>query len=227
MLQLFHLSLFESFFFFKIDWMRSTRKSYILRVESHRLERFFIPQEFRRDYLITDLLELRKLVKNFPDFPKRGIIYRDINPLIGDGQALAFMTEEFYRRFSASDPDAVAGIESRGFIIATSIAVRFGLGITMIRKAGKLPGKTTMEPYEIEYGTSVMEIQHGSFLNGQKVIVADDLIATGGTALAAAKLLEAEGVDICGFAFLIEISALKGGSNLRKLGYNTQSLLTF
>lgn len=171
--------------------------------------------------------DLKKLIKNFPDFPKRGILFRDINPLIGDGVALRYMSEEFYRRFSAANPMMIAGIESRGFIVASCIAIRFGLGVTMIRKAGKLPGKTSRQAYQIEYGTAEMEIQKGSFLPGQNVIVADDLIATGGTALAAAKLLKEEGANICGFAFLIEMNDLKGGASLRELGYNTQSLIVY
>jgi len=172
-------------------------------------------------------VDLKKLIKNFPDFPKRGILFRDINPLIGDGEALKYMSEEFYRRFSAANPMMIAGIESRGFIVASCIAIRFGLGVTMIRKAGKLPGKTSRQSYQIEYGTAEMEIQKGSFLPGQNVIVADDLIATGGTALAAAKLLKEEGANICGFAFLIEMIDLKGGASLRELGYNTQSLIVY
>ena len=183
--------------------------------------------DFRRDLLTIKSFDLKKLIKNFPDFPKRGILFRDINPLIGDGEALKYMSEEFYRRFSAANPMMIAGIESRGFIVASCIAVRFGLGVTMIRKAGKLPGKTTRQAYQIEYGTAEMEIQQGSFLPGQNVIVADDLIASGGTALAAAKLLKEAGANICGFAFLIEMNDLKGGASLRELGYNTQSLIVY
>lgn len=171
--------------------------------------------------------DLKKLIKNFPDFPKQGILFRDINPLIGDGEALKYISDEFYRRFSGLNPTVIAGIESRGFIIATCIAVRFGLGVTMIRKAGKLPGRTSRQSYQIEYGKAELEIQQGSLLPGQNVIVADDLIATGGTALAAARLLEEEGATISGFAFLIEINDLKGGASLRGLGYNTQSLMVF
>jgi adenine phosphoribosyltransferase len=172
-------------------------------------------------------LDLKKLIKNFPDFPKQGVLFRDINPLISDGGALNYISEEFYRRFSAEKPTMIAGIESRGFIIATCIAIRFGVGVIMIRKAGKLPGKISRQSYQIEYGTAEMEIQQGSLLPGQNVIVADDLIATGGTALAAARLLREEGANISGFAFLIELSDLRGGAALRELGYNTQSLIEY
>jgi adenine phosphoribosyltransferase len=172
-------------------------------------------------------LDLKKLIKDFPDFPKQGVLFRDINPLISDGNALNYISEEFHRRFNAEKPKVVAGIESRGFIIATCIAIRFGLGVIMIRKAGKLPGRTSRQSYQIEYGTAEMEIQQGSLLPGQNVIVADDLIATGGTALAAARLLRDEGANISGFAFLIELKDLKGGASLRELGYNIQSLIVY
>jgi adenine phosphoribosyltransferase len=177
--------------------------------------------------LITNSVDLKKLIRDFPDFPKRGVLFRDINPLLADRDALRYISDEFYRRFRATRPDVIAGIESRGFIIATSLAVRFGLGMTMIRKAGKLPGKIMRESYEIEYGSSVMEIQEDNLLPGQNVIIADDLIATGGTALAAAKLLKATGANICGFAFLIEMSELKGGDILRRSGHNIHSLIRF
>jgi adenine phosphoribosyltransferase len=172
-------------------------------------------------------LDLKKLIKDFPDFPKQGVLFRDINPLISDGNALNYISEEFHRRFIAEKPKVVAGIESRGFIIATCIAIRFGLGVIMIRKAGKLPGRTSRQSYQIEYGTAEMEIQQGSLLPGQNVIVADDLIATGGTALAASRLLRDEGANISGFAFLIELKDLKGGASLRELGYNIQSLIVY
>lgn len=172
-------------------------------------------------------LDLKKLIKDFPDFPKQGVLFRDINPLISDGNALSYVSEEFYRRFSADKPAVIAGIESRGFIIATCIAIRFGLGMIMIRKAGKLPGKTTRRPYKTEYGTAEIEIQQGSLKPGQNVIVADDLIATGGTALAAARLLQEQGASISGFAFLIELNDLRGGDTLRNLGYNIESLIVY
>lgn len=192
-----------------------------------RIRKVFYVMDFRRDLLTIKSIDLKKLIKNFPDFPRRGILFRDINPLISNGDALRYISEEFYRRFSAAHPMMIAGIESRGFIIASCIAVRFGLGVTMIRKAGKLPGKTSRQAYQIEYGTAEMEIQQGSFLPGQNVIVADDLIATGGTALAAAKLLKEAGANISGFAFLIEMNDLKGGASLRELGYNTHSLIVY
>lgn len=177
--------------------------------------------------MTTNQLDLKKLIRNYPDFPKQGILFRDINPLLSDGEALNYISEEFHRRFSAERPAVIAGIESRGFIIATCIAIRFGVGVIMIRKAGKLPGRTSRQSYQIEYGTAEMEIQQDSLLPGQNVIVADDLIATGGTALAAERLLREEGANISGFAFLIELNDLRGGASLRELGYHTQSLIVY
>jgi adenine phosphoribosyltransferase len=171
--------------------------------------------------------DLKKLIKEFPDFPKQGVVFRDINPLISDGDALKYVSEEFHRRYSAEKPTLIAGIESRGFIIATCIAIRFGIGVIMIRKAGKLPGKTNRLSYQTEYGTAELEIQQGSLLPGQNVIIADDLIATGGTAIAAARLLREVGANISGFAFLIELNGLRGGEVLRELGYNIQSLIEY
>ena len=144
---------------------------------------------------------LKKLIKSFPDFPKQGILFRDINPLIGDGEALKYISDEFYRRFSGLNPTVIAGIESRGFIIATCIAVRFGLGVTMIRKAGRLPGRTSRQSYQIEYGKAEMEIQQGSLLPGQNVIVADDLIATGGTAFERSQVVRGRGCNDLWFRF--------------------------
>jgi adenine phosphoribosyltransferase len=182
---------------------------------------------YLRRELLSAILDLKRLIRDFPDFPKEGIIFRDINPLVSDGNALNYISEEFYRRFITKRPAVIAGIESRGFIIATCIAMKFGLGVIMIRKAGKLPGKTSRQSYQIEYGTAEMEIQQGSIIPGQNVIIADDLIATGGTALAAARLLHGEGANISGFAILIELNDLKGGASLRDLGYNIQSLIVY
>jgi adenine phosphoribosyltransferase len=123
--------------------------------------------------------------------------------------------------------DAVAGIESRGFVIATALAIKFGTGMIMIRKAGKLPGVTLKKSYDIEYGSAVMEVQSDAVAKGQNVLIADDLIATGGTAVAASQLVEQMGGKVTGFAFVIELSDLKGADRLRKMGHKVQSLVNF
>ena len=172
-------------------------------------------------------VNLRDIIANYPDFPKQGILFRDINPVFKRNDALNYIAEEFYRIYNKSKVDMVAGIESRGFIIATALALRFGSGILMIRKAGKLPGRTLKKSYDIEYGTAIMEIQQDAIDKGNNILIADDLIATGGTAEAAAQLIKELGGNIAGFAFVIELSDLKGADRLRRIGYNVESLVTF
>jgi adenine phosphoribosyltransferase len=154
-------------------------------------------------------------------------LFRDVNPVFRDINALNYIAEEFYRTFGRAKVDAVAGIESRGFVVATALAMKFGTGMIMIRKAGKLPGKTLKKSYDIEYGSAVMELQNDAIVKGQNVLVADDLIATGGTAIAASQLMEQVGGRVAGFAFVIELGGLKGADRLRKLGYEVQSLVVY
>jgi adenine phosphoribosyltransferase len=172
-------------------------------------------------------VNLREIIANYPDFPKEGILFRDINPVFKRNDALNYIADEFYRIYSKSKVDLVAGIESRGFIIATALALRFGKGIVMIRKAGKLPGRTVKKSYDIEYGTAIMELQQDAIDKGNSILIADDLIATGGTAVAAAQMIKELGGKVAGFAFIIELSDLKGADRLRKMGYNVESLVTF
>ncbi|HEX2106814.1 MAG TPA: adenine phosphoribosyltransferase [Nitrososphaera sp.] len=172
-------------------------------------------------------VNLRDIITNYPDFPKQGILFRDINPVFKRNDALNYIADEFYRIYNKSNVDMVAGIESRGFIIATALALRFGRGIIMIRKAGKLPGRTVKKSYDIEYGAAIMEIQQDAIKKGDNILIADDLIATGGTAEAAAAMIKELGGKVSGFAFIIELSDLKGGDRLRKMGYSVESLVTF
>jgi adenine phosphoribosyltransferase len=185
------------------------------------------------EYGLTDVgakskqVNLRDMIANYPNFPKQGILFRDINPVFKRNDALNYMADEFYRIYSKSKIDMVAGIESRGFIIATALALRFGKGIVMIRKAGKLPGRTVKKSYDIEYGTAIMELQQDAIDKGNSILIADDLIATGGTAVAAAQMIKELEGKVAGFAFIIELSYLKGADRLRKMGYNVESLVTF
>ncbi len=172
-------------------------------------------------------VNLRDIIANFPDFPKQGILFRDINPVLKRNDALNYIADEFHRIYSKTKVDRVAGIESRGFIIATALALRFGKGIVMIRKAGKLPGRTVKKSYDIEYGTAIMELQQDAIDKGSSILIADDLIATGGTAIAAAHMIKELGGKVAGFAFIIELSDLKGADRLRKMGHNVESLVTF
>jgi adenine phosphoribosyltransferase len=185
------------------------------------------------EYGLTDVgakskqVNLREIIGNYPDFPKQGILFRDINPVFKRNDALNYIADEFYRIYSKAKVDMVAGIESRGFIIATALALRFGKGIIMIRKAGKLPGRTVKKSYDIEYGNAIMELQQDAIDKGNSILIADDLIATGGTAIAAAQMIEELGGKVAGFAFIIELSDLKGVDRLREMGYNVKSLVTF
>ncbi|HEV3432956.1 MAG TPA: adenine phosphoribosyltransferase [Nitrososphaera sp.] len=172
-------------------------------------------------------VNLRDIIANYPDFPKQGILFRDVNPVFKRNDALNYIADEFYRIYSKAKVDMVAGIESRGFIIATALALRFSKGIVMVRKEGKLPGRTVKKSYDIEYGSAVMELQQDAIDKGNSILIADDLIATGGTAVAAAQMIKDLGGKVAGFAFIIELSNLKGADRLRKMGYNVESLVTF
>lgn len=172
-------------------------------------------------------VNLDRIITKHPDFPKPGILFRDINPVFRNHGALKFIAAQFSRKFAKSRFDAVAGIESRGFVVATALAMKAGTGVVMIRKAGKLPGTTIKKSYDIEYGSATMELQDGAVKKGQKVLIADDLIATGGTAVAAAQLVEELGGKVVGFAFVIELAGLKGADRLREMGYRVESLVVY
>jgi adenine phosphoribosyltransferase len=172
-------------------------------------------------------VNLDRIITKHQDFPKPGILFRDINPVFRNPGALKFIAGEFYKKFAKSRFDTVAGIESRGFVVATAVGMKAGKGVVMIRKAGKLPGSTIKKSYDIEYGSATMELQNGAVKKGQKVLIADDLIATGGTAVAAAQLVEELGAKVVGFAFVIELAGLKGAGRLRDMGYRVESLVVY
>ena len=175
----------------------------------------------------TKGLDLTKIIKTYPDFPKSGILFRDINPVFGDHTAMDYVSEEFCHRITKSSIDCIVGIESRGFVIATVLALATGKGLVLVRKAGKLPGQTLRQSYEIEYGNSTMEIQKDSIRKGQRVLIADDLVATGGTAIAAERLVTQLGGKVIGFAFVIELASVGGSSKIRQLGYEVHSLVVY
>jgi len=177
--------------------------------------------------MVTEETDLRKLIREYPNFPTQGVLFRDINPVLRNPGALEFMAEQFQKRLRGRKIDLVVGIESRGFIVATAIALRFQLGLVLIRKAGKLPGETIKNSYKIEYGSDSIEVQIGALGKDLDVLVADDLIATGGTAMASAKILEQTGCRIAGFAFVVELGQLQGGRTLRDSGYDVVSLVVY
>jgi adenine phosphoribosyltransferase len=172
-------------------------------------------------------LNLDRIISKHPDFPKPGILFRDINPVFRNPAALKFIAGEVSRRFSKTKYDVTAGIESRGFVVATALGMKTGKGVIMIRKAGKLPGPTIKKSYDIEYGSATMELQTDAVKRGQKVLIVDDLIATGGTAVAAAQLVEELGGKVAGFAFVIELAGLRGADRLRQMGYKVESLVVY
>ena len=170
-------------------------------------------------------MNLRDKISEYPNFPKKGILFRDFSPLLKDPSALSFIADEFTKFFHPKDIDLFAGIESRGFLLASILAVRYNKGMIMIRKAGKLPGKTSKISYKIEYGKDTIEIQKDVIKKGQQIIICDDLLATGGTAKASAKLIEKIGGKISGFAFLIELTELNGIKGISQ--YNCKSLVKY
>ena len=170
-------------------------------------------------------MNLKRIIAEYPNFPKKGILFRDFSPILGDPSSLEFVVEEFTKKFHPNDVDVFAGIESRGFILATALALRYNKGMILLRKAGKLPGKTVKTSYTIEYGKAVMEVQKDVIQQGQRVLICDDLLATGGTAKAAAKLIEKIEGTVVGFAFIIELLELNGREKIKE--YRSESLVEY
>ena len=170
-------------------------------------------------------MNLKRIITEYPNFPKKGILFRDFSPILNDAAAMSFIVEEFSKQFHPRDVDVFVGIESRGFIVASILAQKYGKGMVMLRKEGKLPGKTTKTSYTIEYGKAVLEIQKNVLKKDERVVICDDLLATGGTAKAAGKLVEGIGAKVAGFAFIIELTELNGSKELNK--YKTVSLVKY
>jgi len=170
-------------------------------------------------------VNLKERIDEFPDFPKKGILFRDFSPILKDPSAMSYVIDEFAKHFHPKDFDILAGIESRGFLLACALAIKFNKGMFMIRKKGKLPGKTEKISYKIEYGKDVIEMQKHSVEKGKRVLICDDLLATGGTAKASARLIEKIGGKIVGFAFIIELTDLNGMKGISK--YNCKSLVKY
>ncbi len=159
--------------------------------------------------LSPELERAKGLIRGVPDFPKKGILFRDVTPLLADHRALSAVIDALAVPWAGSI-DAVAGMESRGFIFGTALALKLGVGFIPVRKKGKLPYKTESIGYGLEYGTDQLEIHVDACRPGQRVLICDDLIATGGTAAATAQLVERVGGSVAGFSFVIELEDLKG-----------------
>ncbi len=169
--------------------------------------------------------ELRKFIRDIPDFPKPGILFRDLTPLLRDAQALRQAVEAVAAPFKQEPVDCVVGVESRGFVIGTPVALELGVGFIPVRKQGKLPYKTFEATYELEYGSDTLEMHVDAIEDGQRVLIVDDLIATGGTAAATVRLVRQAGAEVVGCAFLIELTALNGRKQLA--GERTHTVLDY
>lgn len=170
------------------------------------------------------MIDLKTRIALVPEFPKPGILFYDISPLLADGPAWREAVGQLADRVSAYEPDLLVGIESRGFLAAAPLAYELGIGFAMIRKRGKLPGDLMGHEYALEYGTDRVEIQKGAVKAGQRVIVLDDLLATGGTMAAAITLLRLCGADVSAAAFIIELGFLDGR---RHLNVPVEALMRF
>ena len=153
---------------------------------------------------------LKALIRDVPDFPMQGILFRDVTPLLRDPRGLAQVVEAFAGRYREQGIDVVAGIESRGFLFGAPLAVALGVGFVPIRKLGKLPAEKITREYALEYGTNSLEIHRDAVRPGERVLLIDDLLATGGTARAAAELVEELGATVAEIAFVIELAFLNG-----------------
>lgn len=160
---------------------------------------------------IADLVGSR--LRDIPDFPSPGVVFKDITPLLADGAAFGAVTRDIAERRRGSI-DLVAGIEARGFIFGAAVAHELGIGFVPVRKAGKLPGRTVGVSYDLEYGSATIEIHEDSFVGGERVLVIDDVLATGGTAAATIDLLEQSGAKVVGFETVVELAFLKGRDRL-------------
>lgn len=169
--------------------------------------------------------ELADLIRNIPDFPIPGIQFKDITTLLRDGDAFRQVVDLLAERYADQRIDAVVGVESRGFIFSAPVAYRLGAGLVPVRKAGKLPAATYRIEYALEYGSNTLEIHRDAFNKGKRVLVVDDLLATGGTVAAACELVEMAGGEVVEAAFLIELGFLQGRDRLKK--YQVFSLITF
>jgi adenine phosphoribosyltransferase len=172
-------------------------------------------------------LDLRATIRAIPDYPKPGIIFRDITTLLGNARAFRRAVDEMVQPWAGMKIDKVAGMEARGFILGGAVAHQVSAGFIPIRKKGKLPHKRVSIAYSLEYGLDEMEMHEDAVSKGEKVILVDDLIATGGTAEGAVKLLKQQGADVLAACFIIDLPELGGAEKIRKLGVPVRTLISF
>jgi len=170
---------------------------------------------------------IRAAIRTIPDYPKPGILFRDVTPLLSDAQAFRATVDFLVRPWAGRKIDQVAGVEARGFILGGAVAHQLSVGFTSVRKRGKLPRKTLIEEYELEYGTDAVEIHVDAVRAGERVLVIDDLLATGGTAAAAVRLLQRAGAEVVGAAFVVGLPALSGAARIEALSVPVTTLVDF
>jgi adenine phosphoribosyltransferase len=169
--------------------------------------------------------QLKKLIREVPDFPKKGILFYDITTLLKDKVGFASLIDQLSEYYIGKNIDLILGMEARGFIFGPALSYRLNAGFVPVRKPGKLPAATVSATYDLEYGSNTLEIHKDAIQKGQRVIIVDDLLATGGTAAATVQLAKSLGADIAGLAFVVELDFLKGREKLA--GYDVLSLLHY
>ena len=172
-------------------------------------------------------MDLKKYIRSIPDYPKKGILFRDITTLIKDEKAFAETINQIIERTKKYDFTKIAAIESRGFVFASAVSYILKKPFIMLRKKNKLPSEVYSVDFDLEYGSATIEVHKDSFDKGDKVLIIDDLIATGGTAEAAAKLVELSGAKVSLFIFVVNLFDLKGSNNLIHRGYKVENLINF
>ena len=172
-------------------------------------------------------MDFKTVIRTIPDYPKPGIMFRDITTLLGNPRAFRRAVDELVQPWAGAKIDAVAGLEARGFILGGAVAHQLGVGFIPVRKKGKLPFSVIGEDYALEYGTDRVEIHTDAIKPGEKVLLVDDLIATGGTAMAGIRLLERAGANVIGCSFVIDLPELGGAGKLRAIGKPVSALVAF
>ncbi|HEY5794510.1 MAG TPA: adenine phosphoribosyltransferase [Bosea sp. (in: a-proteobacteria)] len=175
----------------------------------------------------NSLLDLKNSIRSIPDYPKPGIIFRDITTLLGDARAFRRAVDELVQPFAGLKIAKIAGIEARGFILGGAVAHQLSAGFVPVRKKGKLPHETVSVTYELEYGTDEIEIHKDAVSPGERVLLVDDLIATGGTAEGAVNLLSLLGAEVVAACFIVDLPDLGGADRIRRLGLPVRTLVSF
>ncbi len=170
---------------------------------------------------------VKDFIRTIPDFPHPGIMFRDVTTLFGDARGFRMAVDQLLHPFAGRGIDKVAGLEARGFILGGAVAHQLGTGFVPIRKKGKLPGQTIEQPYALEYGQAVLELHQDALMPGERVLLVDDLLATGGTAEAGIRLIERLGAEVIGCAFVIDLPDLGGHTHLKSLGQEVHTLCSF